>query len=133
MRGEVLVVEDDPGDQMLIEEAFAEVAPSVRLRVVSDARSALEAARQTRPGLVLLDLNLPGFSGLDALAVRRDDAALMRVPFVVFTTSSSPTDVGEAYARGANAVVTKPATLEAYLDTVGAIERFWLGVCVGAP
>ena len=75
--------------------------------------------------LVMVDLNLAGASGLDILAARAAIPALRRIPAVVFTTSSSPADVDRAYELGANAVVTKPADLDEYFNTIRAIVDFW--------
>ncbi|MCB9506209.1 MAG: response regulator [Myxococcales bacterium] len=126
----ILIAEDDPADAVLATEALAEVAPTARVVHTPDARAALDLlrAQPRRLELCLLDLNMPGFGGLDVLAARQLDPVARLVPVVVFTTSSSPRDVAKAWELGANAVVTKPLDLDEYIATIGTIARFWLQV-----
>ncbi|MEV4254096.1 response regulator [Spirillospora sp. NPDC049652] len=131
----VLVVEDDPGDQMLIEEAFAGLAAvpaHPTLHVVQDGEQALEFlhrrgdhAEAARPDLVLLDLNLPKRDGRAVLEEIKTDPDLGSIPVVIFTTSSNPDDVTATYRRHANAYVTKPTDLDDFTTAVQNINGFF--------
>lgn len=134
-RAVVLLVEDDDADADLAREALAESPLATELHVVVDGASALAFLRRAgahasapAPDLVLLDLNMPGLDGRGVLAEMKRDPALRDIPVVVLSSSASPRDVAGAYALSANCYVTKPVGLTAYLATIRAIERFWLGV-----
>ena len=86
-----------------------------------------DPANGSLPAVVLLDLNLPGFSGLQTLAELKGDPALRRVPVVVLTTSKSQSEVDRCYELGAAAVLNKPLRLREYREMLRAFERFWLG------
>ena len=132
---DVLLVEDDPGDVLLIREAFADNKVRNRLHVVSDGVDALaflrregEHADAPQPDLVLLDLNLPRKDGREVLAeVKRDDA-LRHIPVVVLTTSKAEEDVLKSYKLHANAYVTKPVDFERFIDVVRQIDEFFVTV-----
>jgi two-component system response regulator len=132
---DVLLVEDDPGDVLLIKEAFADNKVRNRLHVVSDGVDALaflrregEHADAPQPDLVLLDLNLPRKDGREVLAeVKRDDA-LRHIPVVVLTTSKAEEDVLKSYKLHANAYVTKPVDFERFIDVVRQIDEFFVTV-----
>jgi two-component system response regulator len=130
----ILVVEDDPGDQMLIEEAFAEPdgGPTPRLAIVEDGEEALDFLHRrgahttaSRPDLVLLDLNLPKYSGRAVLEQIKGDTELRSIPVVIFTTSASADDVSATYLLHANAYVTKPVDLDDFTSTVQRINSFF--------
>ena len=130
---EVLLVEDDPGDVLMTQEAFDEHKVGNRLTVVADGVEALAYLRREgkyaeapRPDLVLLDLNLPRKNGLEVLDELRADPSLASMPVIVLTSSAARSDVEAAYARGANAFVVKPLELDAFMDLIGAIRGFWL-------
>ena len=132
---EVLLVEDNPADVRLTVEAFKETAVASRLRSVEDGVEALAYLRRqgkysdvARPDLVLLDLNLPKMDGAELLAIVKRDPYLKQIPVVVFTTSSSATDISKSYALHANCYITKPVDLNRFLDIVRAIEAFWFTV-----
>jgi CheY-like chemotaxis protein len=131
----VLLVEDNPADLDLTCEALGDTMRSGGVHVVRDGLEAVAFLRRQGlhsgapvPDLVLLDLNLPGLDGLGVLGEMKQDAALKRIPVVVLTSSSAPSDAARAYETGANCFVTKPVGLTEYLAAVGAIEHFWLGV-----
>ncbi len=131
----VLLVEDDPGDVLLIREAFQDNKVGNELAVVSDGVEALQYLRgegahagAARPDLVLLDLNLPRKSGAEVLAEIKDDPALATIPVVVLTTSSSEEDVLRSYRNHANAFITKPVDFERFRDVVHQIDDFFIGV-----
>ena len=123
----VLLVEDDPGDVVLIQEAFEHNKVRNTLHVAGDGVEAMEFLRSgSRPDLILLDLNLPRKDGREVLAEVKGDAALRSIPVVVLTTSKAEEDILRSYDLHANAYVTKPIQLDAFLDAVGSILSFWL-------
>jgi CheY-like chemotaxis protein len=128
----VLLLEDNPADAHLVAEALRATDARAELHVVRSGDDALAFLRREgpyaaapRPDLVLLDLNVPGPDGRAVLGAVKRDAALRRVPVVVLTTSGAERDVLDAYDLHANAFVTKPLQLEAFLETVGAVIRFF--------
>ena len=127
----ILVVEDNAADAGLVADALDGSASSPALVVATSGRTALELLRDTdaaiRPAIVLLDLNLPGYSGLQTLADLKADDALRRIPVVVLTTSKSQDEVDRCYELGAAAVLNKPMRLRDYREMLHAFERFWLG------
>ena len=131
----VLLVEDDPGDVVLIREAFQDNKVHNRLDVVSDGVQALEFLRgegeyagAPRPDLVLLDLNLPRKDGREVLAEIKADADLRKIPVVVLTTSEAEEDIVRSYDLHANAYVTKPVDFERFIDVVRQIDDFFVSV-----
>lgn len=128
----VLLVEDNPGDVRLAKEAFAAVDADVDVTVADDGGVALEDLRAAArdgadlPDLVLLDLDRPTTSGHEVLAAVKSDPALRHVPVIVFTTSDDARDVNETYANHANAFVTKPATVDRFIDVFESLRSFWL-------
>ncbi len=131
----VLLVEDDPGDVLLVREAFAERGLVKRLDVVGDGVEALRYVRREgdyagceTPDLILLDLNLPRMGGAEVLAEIKSDAALATIPVIVLTTSGADRDVMRAYRDHANAYVTKPADFARFREIVDRIDEFFVGV-----
>lgn len=132
---EVLLVEDDPGDVLLIREAFEFNKVHNNLHVVSDGEQALaflrkegEHADARRPDLVLLDLNLPRKDGREVLAEVKQDPELRTIPIVVLTTSEAEEDVLKSYQLHANAYVTKPVDFERFVSIVRQIDDFFVSV-----
>lgn len=131
----ILLVEDDPGDVLLIKEALAEHKVGNTLAVVSDGVLAMEYMRGEgeyagieRPELVLLDLNLPRKSGNEVLAELKDDPELALIPVVVLTTSKAEEDVLRSYQQHANAYITKPLDFERFKQIVHQIDDFFIGL-----
>ena len=131
----ILVVEDDPGDQLLIQEAFAEHGPDSRLEIVADGEDALDFVHRNgrhagapRPDLVLLDLNLPRFDGRAVLRALKADERLRPIPVVIFTTSSREEDVSGTYHLHANAFITKPVDFDDFSNVVQRINDFFTRV-----
>lgn len=131
----VLLVEDDPGDVLLIREAFAEQKVGNVLSVVSDGVEAMrfvrgegEYAGRERPDLVLLDLNLPRKSGAEVLAEIKGDPELSMIPVIVLTTSEAEEDVLHSYKMHANAYITKPVDFERFREIVHQIDDFFIGI-----
>ncbi len=132
---EVLLVEDDPGDVLMTQEAFTEHKVRNNLTVVNDGVEALAYLRRegayagaTRPDLILLDLNLPRKDGREVLAEIKADPDLRLIPVVVLTTSGANDDVVGSYRLHANAYVTKPVDFEAFVGVVRQIDDFFVGV-----
>jgi CheY-like chemotaxis protein len=132
---EVLLVEDDPGDVVLIREAFEHNKVYNALHVVSDGVQALEFLRREgdyadapRHDLMLLDLKLPRKDGLQDLAEVNQDAELRTIPVVVLTTSQAEEDIARSYDLHANAYVSKPVDFDRFLDVVRIIDDFVVSV-----
>ena len=112
---EILMVEDNPGDVRLTQEALKDAKVLVTLNVATDGDEALKYLRRqppyaaaTRPDLILLDLNLPTRDGREVLAAIKSDDSLKRIPVVILTTSRAEEDVMRAYQLNVNCYVTKP-------------------------
>lgn len=132
---EILLVEDNPGDARLTQEALREGRVSNRLTVVPDGVEAMAYLRKegryaaaVQPDLILLDLNLPRKDGREVLEEIKDDDHLKMIPVVVLTSSSAEQDVLRTYGLHANCYVTKPVDLDQFMGAVKAIEDFWLTV-----
>jgi two-component system, chemotaxis family, response regulator Rcp1 len=127
---EILLVEDNPGDVRLTQEALKETRFPVHLTVARDGVEAMECLRSRgagpKPDLVLLDLNLPRKNGREVLSEIKADPELKRIPVLVMTTSRAEQDVQKAYALNANCYITKPLDLDDFLRTVRSIEEFWM-------
>jgi two-component system, chemotaxis family, response regulator Rcp1 len=130
---ELLLVEDNPGDVRLTQEALKESVTNVNLNVAKDGVEALDFLHHKdpfgnapRPDLILLDLNLPRKSGREVLSQIKADPNLKRIPVLVMTTSRADQDIQRAYELNANCYITKPTDLDDFLRTVRAIEEFWL-------
>ena len=132
---DVLLVEDDPGDVLMTREAFEHHKIRDHLHVVNDGEQALQFLRRTgeyasapRPGLILLDLNLPRRDGLEVLAELKEDPALRVIPVVILTTSQADEDILRSYALHANAYVSKPVDFERFMDVIRQIDNFFITV-----
>ena len=132
---EVLLVEDDPGDEMMTREAFEENRIGNRLHVARDGEEALdflhrrgEHAQAPRVDLILLDLNLPKYDGRQILEHIRSDPGLTHTPVVILTTSSAEEDIMSSYKLHANAFVTKPVDANRFIAAVRQIDDFFLTV-----
>ena len=132
---EVLLVEDNPGDVRLTQEALSEGKVSNNLSVVPDGVEAMLHLRREgeykgveRPDLVLLDLNLPRKDGREVLGEMKADPELRTIPVVVLTTSEAEQDILQAYDLQVNCYITKPVDLDQFVGVVRAIEDFWLTV-----
>ena len=127
----VLLVEDDPGDVVLIEEAFEHNKVRNSLKIVGDgveAMAYLKDEANSRPDLVLLDLNLPRKDGREVLEEVKADTDLRTIPIVVLTTSEAEEDILRSYDLHANAYVTKPVDFERFIEVVRLIDDFFVTV-----
>jgi len=132
---EILLVEDNPGDVRLMQEAFREIHVPHHLSAVDTGGKALEFLRKrgedkgaSKPDLVLLDLNLPDMHGLEVLTAIKTDPALRRIPVVVFSSSKKREEVVKAYNLNANSYIMKPIELADFIRVVKGVEEFWLTV-----
>ncbi|MEV1043983.1 response regulator [Streptomyces sp. NPDC049916] len=132
---EVLLVEDDPGDELMTREAFEDNKIRNTLHVVRDGQEALDFLYRRgdhtdapRPDLVLLDLNLPKYDGRQVLERIKGDPELSLIPVVVLTTSSAEEDILRSYKLHANAYVTKPVDLDQFIAAVRQIDEFFVTV-----
>ena len=132
---QVLLVEDDPGDVLMTQEAFKDYKIANKLDVVTNGEDAIAYLRRTGayadaavPDLVLLDLNLPRRDGREVLREVKGDAVLRRIPIVVLTTSDAEEDVLASYDLHANAYVRKPVDFEQFVAAVQAIDDFFISV-----
>ena len=132
---DILLVEDNPGDERLTREALKEGKVFSNLYWVKDGVKAMEFLRREgkhqeapRPDIILLDLNLPKKDGREVLQEIKSDQNLRRIPVVVLTTSKAEEDVIRTYNLHANCYVTKPVDLEKFIVVVKSIDMFWLTV-----
>jgi CheY-like chemotaxis protein len=131
----VLLVEDDPGDELITREAFEHNKISNTLNVVRDGQEGLDYlyrrgayANAQRPDLILLDLNLPRYDGRQLLEKIKSDSELCHIPIVVLTTSSAEEDILRSYKLHANAYVTKPVDIDQFMNVVRQIDEFFVQV-----
>ncbi|HEX75653.1 MAG TPA: response regulator [Dehalococcoidia bacterium] len=132
---EILLVEDNPGDARLTQEALKDAKVLNELHVVEDGVEALDFLRQqgkhtraVRPDLILLDLNLPRKDGREVLAEIKSDVNLRRIPVVILTISKVDEDIIRTYDLHANCYITKPVDLDRFMEVIKAVEDFWLAI-----
>jgi two-component system, chemotaxis family, response regulator Rcp1 len=137
---EILLVEDNPGDERLTREALKEGKVYSNLHWVKDGVEAMQFLRRQgkypdvpTPDIILLDLNLPKKDGREVLQDIKNDDKLKRIPVVVLTTSKAEEDVLRSYNLHANCYVTKPVDLEKFIVVVKSIDVFWLTVVTLPP
>jgi CheY-like chemotaxis protein len=132
---EILLVEDNPGDQRLAQEAFSEAQISNHLNIANDGVEALEFLRHqgkftqsAKVDLIMLDINLPRKNGLEVLSEIKTDQLLRRIPVVVLTTSKSEGDILKSYDLQASCYISKPIDFDEFMNIMHTIEEFWLAV-----
>lgn len=128
----ILLVEDDPGDQLLLRQALAG-QPLTELTVCDTGTAALEYLHGTIPDLILLDLRLPGVDGFDVLKWIRQSDRHRDTPVVVLTGTESPEDRQRAYDLDATTFLTKPDHPDALVGAVRAINDFWIRSVIRHP
>lgn len=131
----ILMADDDPDDRLLTEQALQESRLANPVFFVEDGEELMdylyrrgkfsEPHAAPRPGLILLDLNMPRKDGREALAEIKSDPSLRSIPVVVLTTSKADEDVLRSYNLGASSYITKPVTFDALVEVVGALGRYW--------
>ena len=134
---EILLVEDNPADIRLLREAFKEGGFSGHLNIVRDGEQAMAFLRQEgpyanspRPGVIILDLNLPRKKGSEVLAEIKREKPLRQIPVVVLSTSTTQEDVAKAYDLHANCYIPKPIDLDKLVQIGKLIEDFWLSTAI---
>jgi two-component system, chemotaxis family, response regulator Rcp1 len=126
----ILLVEDNPGDVRLVQEALNEQGNTSTLHVVRDGVEALEYLKTNEqtdayPAFILLDLNLPRKNGHEVLAEIKSHPALKQIPVIVLSSSSAEEDITKAYNACANCYIVKPLDLEQFLETVRQVVAYW--------
>lgn len=134
----ILLADDDEEDRMMVQEALEEARLRNDLRCVVDGEDLLDylhrrgrwsdPASSPRPGLILLDLNMPRKDGREALAEIKQDPHLRKIPVVVLTTSKAEEDILRSYDLGVNSFITKPVTFEALVQVALALGRYWFEI-----
>jgi CheY-like chemotaxis protein len=134
----VLYAEDDPDDRLLAEMAHRESGAPNPLVFVADGEEALEYLRRTgrythrvgspQPGIVLLDLNMPGIDGRGTLRLIRADPALRRIPVVILTTSGAEVDIAASYDAGANTYIVKPRGFTSLVQLFERVCGYWFEI-----
>ena len=137
---EILLVEDNPADIMLTEEAFEEAHFAHRLHLARDGIEALSFLRREgahaeapTPDVILLDLNMPRMGGLEVLDVLKADDMLRNIPVVVLTTSRAEGDIWRSYNLHANAYIPKPVTVSEFVEVIKSFGNFWFATAALSP
>jgi CheY-like chemotaxis protein len=135
----ILICDDDEDDRMLTQQALEDAHVSNSLRFVEDGEQLLdylyqrgdfsgETGKAPRPGLILLDLNMPKKDGREVLKVIKGDPALCDIPVVVLSTSRLDEDIFRSYQLGVNSFITKPVTFSGLVDAMNILGRYWLEI-----
>jgi CheY-like chemotaxis protein len=134
----ILMADDDPDDRALARDALVESRLRNEMVFVEDGQQVLDYLRRQgkfappahapRPGLILLDLNMPRMDGREALKEIKGDPELRRIPIIVLTTSKAEEDVFRSYDLGASSFITKPVTFGSLVDTMRSLGRYWLEI-----
>lgn len=134
----ILLAEDDPDDVVITQRALKKANILNALYVVRDGEEAMEflehrgqyasTEKAPRPGLILLDLNMPRMSGREVLKRVKSNPALRRIPIVILTTSKQEEDILRSYDEGANTYITKPVDFRQFMEIVQALGKYWLGI-----
>lgn len=134
----ILMADDDPDDRMLTGEALEESLLANDLHFVEDGEELMDylhcrgkysdPASAPKPGVILLDLNMPKKDGREALKEIKSDPNLKRIPIVVMTTSKVEQDILRSYDLGANSYITKPVTFDGLVDVIRNLGRYWFEI-----
>ena len=135
----ILICDDDEDDRMLTQQALENAHVSNRIRFVEDGEQLLdylyqrgefagETGKAPRPGLILLDLNMPKMGGREALKVIKQDKTLCDIPVVVLSTSRLDEDITRSYQLGVNSFITKPVTFSGLVEAMNVLGRYWLEI-----
>jgi CheY-like chemotaxis protein len=119
----VLYVEDNPANLILVEEIIAR-RPYIRLLSAVDGRSGIELARQALPDVILMDINLPGMSGITALGILSKDLVTAHIPVVALSANAIPRDIENGLAAGFYGYLTKPIQVGQFLETLDKALKF---------
>ena len=132
---EILLIEDNQGDVVLTLEAFEEARIKNNVTVLKDGEEAIRYLTRkppyenaVLPDIILLDINLPKIDGKEVLSFIKSNPRLKQIPVVMLTTSSSESDVSDAYEANANCYITKPVDVNKFFEVIRAIENFWITI-----
>ena len=124
----ILLVEDDRTDVIIVKRALKQLEITNELICTSDGKEALEYltnAGSKKPGIILLDLNMPRMGGLEFLKIAKADETLQKIPVVVLTTSENECDIAESFKLGVSGYMTKPIDFGKFAETIGAVNHYW--------
>ena len=135
----ILICDDDEDDRMLTQQALADAHVTNTVRFVEDGEQLLdylyqrgefagETGKAPRPGIILLDLNMPKMGGREALKVIKGDKTLHDIPIVVLSTSRLDEDIIRSYQLGVNSFITKPVTFSGLVEAMNVLGRYWLEI-----
>jgi CheY-like chemotaxis protein len=134
----ILCADDDADDRLLMQDALGESRLANRVEFVEDGEELMayltragrwsDPASSPRPGLILLDLNMPRKDGREALREIKADPSLRSIPVVVLTTSSAEADIMASYGIGANSYIVKPVTFEGLVEVTRQLRRYWFEI-----
>lgn len=135
----ILICDDDEDDRMLTQQALEDAHVSNSVRFVEDGEQLLDYLHQRgkfagetglapRPGLILLDLNMPKLDGREALKAIKEDPSLRDIPIVVLSTSRLDEDIIRSYQLGVNSFITKPMTFSGLVEAMNVLGRYWLEI-----
>ena len=123
MRYTLLCVEDNPANLNLIEQII-ERRPDIQLLTAVNGTLGIELARSTLPQVILMDVNLPGISGIKALQILREDPATAHIPVVALSANAMPRDIAKGLKMGFFRYLTKPIKIKEFMDTLNAALEF---------
>lgn len=136
-KADILIVDDSKSDTLLMKEAIESTSIANSVHIVNDAGDAINFLNNKppyenapRPSLILLDLQMPEFSGHEFLRVVKTDPQFLQIPVIVLTTSDDPKDIDESYRLHANCLIQKPANFIKFKKVISVINEFWLGIAV---
>jgi CheY-like chemotaxis protein len=134
----IMIADDDPEDRMLAKDALAEARVANDIRYVEDGEELMDylkrrgkyadPADSPRPGMLLLDLNMPRKDGREALEEIKADPALRTIPVVILTTSEADEDILRSYGLGASSYITKPVTFDGLVKIMKALNSYWFEI-----
>ena len=119
----LLYVEDNPANLMLVEDLIAR-RPDIRLLSARDGNRGIEIARAARPDVILMDINLPGISGITALRILAEDPATAHIPVVALSANAMPRDIEKGLEAGFFRYLTKPIKVNEFMDTLDVALKF---------
>jgi CheY-like chemotaxis protein len=131
----ILMADDDPDDRLLMKKAMGHTQTPHQIQFVEDGvdlidylrnQGAYKEIKNSKPGLILLDLNMPKMDGREALRIVKSDPELKRIPVIILTTSKAEEDIIQTYDLGANSFICKPVRFQELVNVVLEIESYWL-------